>query len=164
MLGDGQWRILKEWLLNVRDHYPIKFLVSSSSILYSMFGDFLGDRWSGFRSERDELLNFIGDNHIDNLYILAGDLHSSHCMTAECGPHFAPVLIHEFCSTPFEQVCNKYARLLYTSIKTGAVHNPRRYFVVSKPNFGVVRVRFQSGKPRVIFNLYGTGGELLASK
>ena len=62
MLGDGQWQILKEWLLNVRDKYPVKFLVSSSSVLDSMFGDFLGDRWSGFRAERDTLLNFIGDN------------------------------------------------------------------------------------------------------
>jgi phosphodiesterase/alkaline phosphatase D-like protein len=164
MLGDGQWHLLKEWLLEVRDKYPVKFLVSSSSVLYSMFGDFLGDRWSGFRDERDLLLRFIGDNHIENLYILAGDLHSSHYMTAECGSLNAPVLIHEFCSTPFEQDCNKYARLLYTAIKTGAVHQPQRYFVVTKPNFGIVRVRFQGAVPRVDFSLYGTDGELLASK
>ena len=164
MLGDGQWQILKEWLLEVRDKYPLKFLVSSSSVLYSMSGDFLGDRWSGFRAERDRLLHFIGDNHIENLYILAGDLHCSHSMTAECGPQFAPVIIHEFCSSPFEQDCNKYARLLYTSIKTGAVHYPQRHFSVAEPNFGVVRVRFQGGRPRVNFNLYGTDGELLASK
>ncbi len=50
MLGDGQWYALKEWLLDVRDKYPVKFLVSSSSVLHSMFGDFLGDRWSGFPS------------------------------------------------------------------------------------------------------------------
>jgi phosphodiesterase/alkaline phosphatase D-like protein len=164
MLGEGQWHILKEWLLDVRDKYPVKFLVSSSSILYSMFGDFLGDRWSGFRSERDMLLHFIGDNHIQNLYILAGDLHSSHFMSAECGPESAPVLLHEFCSTPFEQVCNKYARFLYTSIKTGAVHHPQRHFVVSKPNFGIVQVRFQGQTPQVDFSLYGTDGELLAPK
>lgn len=163
MLGDGQWHILKEWLLDVRDKYPVKFLVSSSSVLYSMFGDFLGDRWSGFRAERDTLLRFIGENHINNLYILAGDLHSSHSMTAECGSIESPVLLHEFCSTPFEQVCNKYARLLYTSIKTGAVHHPKRHFVVAKPNFGIVRVRFQDDRPRVDFSLYGTNGELLAS-
>jgi phosphodiesterase/alkaline phosphatase D-like protein len=164
MLGDGQWNILKQWLLKVRDEYPVKFLVSSSSILYSMFGDFLGDRWSGFRADRDTLLHFIGDNHIDNLYILAGDLHSSHHMTAECGPLNSPVLIQEFCSTPFEQVCNKYARLLYMSIKTGAVHHPQRHFVVTKPNFGVVQVRFQGRTPLVDFSIYGTDGELLAPK
>jgi alkaline phosphatase D len=163
MLGVGQWQLLKKWLLNVRDKYPVKFLVSSSSVLDSMFGDFLGDRWSGFRAERDRLLHFIGDNHVENLYILAGDLHSSHSMTAECGPKFAPTTIHEFCSTPFEQVCNKYARLLYRSIRTGAVHNPQRHFGITQPNFGVVQVRFQGGRPHVIFSLYGTGGELLAS-
>jgi alkaline phosphatase D len=164
MLGNGQWQLLKKWLLNVRDKYPVKFLVSSSSVLDSMLGDFLGDRWSGFRNERDRLMRFIGDNHIENLYILSGDLHCSHSMTAECGPQFAPILIHEFCSSPFEQVCNKYARLLYTSIKTGSVHKPQRQFVVTKPNYGVVQVRFQGDGVRVNFSLYGTDGSLLASK
>jgi hypothetical protein len=85
-------------------------------------------------------------------------------MTAECGPKNAPVIIHEFCSTPFEQDCNKYARLLYTSIKTGAVHHPKRHFVVTEPNYGIVQVRFQDGAPQVDFKLYGTGGQLLAPK
>jgi len=162
MLGDGQWHTLKEWLLMVKDDYPVKFLVTSCSVLYSMFGDFLGDRWSGFRAERDTLLRFIGDNHIKNLYLIAGDLHSAHSMTAQCGPKNAPVLIHEFCSTPFEQVCNKYACFLYTSIKTGAVHRPRRQFVVTEPNYGVVQVRFQDGNPQVDFKLYGTDGQRLS--
>jgi phosphodiesterase/alkaline phosphatase D-like protein len=164
MLGDGQWHALKEWLLSVRDKYPVKFLVSSSSVLNSMFGDFLGDRWSGFRTERDKLLHFIGDNHIENLYILAGDLHCSHSMTADCGPQNAPVIVHEFCSSPFEQACNISANLLYTSIRTGEIHQPRRHFSVAEPNFGVVSVHFQGSKPRVDFSLYGTSGELLASK
>jgi phosphodiesterase/alkaline phosphatase D-like protein len=128
-----------------------------------MFGDFLGDRWSGFRAERDALLNFIGDNSIENLYILTGDLHSSHSMTAECGPKNSPVIIHEFCSSPFEQVCNKYGHFFYTSIKTGAVHHPQRHFTITEPSFGVVQVRFQSGRPRVYFSLYGTDGKLLVS-
>jgi len=164
MLGEGQWQLLKEWLLKVRDEYPVKFLITSSSVLYSMLGDFLGDRWSGFRRERDALLHFIGDNHVQNLYLIAGDLHSSHSMTAECGPEQGPTMIHEFCSTPFEQVCNKYARMLYTSIKTGAVHHPQRHFVVTEPNYGIVQVHFQDGVPQVDFKLYGTDGQLLAPK
>lgn len=164
MLGDGQWHILQEWLLEVQETYPVIFLVTSSSILHSMFGDFLGDRWSGFRAERDRLLRFLGDNHIENVYFIAGDLHSSHSMTAECGPENAPVLLHEFCSTPFEQNCNKYAHLLYSSIKTGAVRHPQRLFCIAEPNFGIVQVRFQNGLPQVDFSLYGTHGELLAPK
>ncbi len=162
MLGEGQWHVLKEWLLQVNEAYPLKFLVTSSSVLHSMFGDFLGDRWSGFRTERDNLLRFIGDNHIDNLYLLAGDLHSSHSMTAECGPENDPVLIHEFCSTPFEQNCNKLAHSIYTSIRTGAVHHPKRLFCITEPNYGIVQVHFQDGLPRVDFKLYGTDGQLLA--
>ncbi len=162
MLGEGQWHLLKEWLLEARDHYPLIFLVTSSSVLHSMFGDFLGDRWSGFRAERDQLLRFIGENHIENVYLLAGDLHSSHSMTAECGSLDNPVLLHEFCSTPFEQACNKFAGFLYTSIKTGAVHHPIRYFNIAEPNYGIVQVRYESGKPVVDFKLYGTNGRLLA--
>jgi alkaline phosphatase D len=164
MLGDGQWRLLKEWLVFARDKYPVKFLVSSSSVLHSMFGDFLGDRWSGFRGERDRLLHFIGDNHVENLFILAGDLHCSHSITAECGPKFAPVTIHEYCSSPFEQACNKYAQQMYTSIKTGAVNHPQLHFSVAEPNFGEVRVRFQGARPLVNFSLYGKDGRLLASR
>ncbi len=162
MLGEGQWHVLKEWLLAVKDAYPLKFLVTSSSVLHSMFGDFLGDRWSGFRSERDQLLRFIGDNQINNLYLLAGDLHSSHFMTAECGPEESPVLIREFCSTPFEQNCNKYAHLLYTSIKTGAVRNPIRYYCIAEPNYGIVQVRYTNGAPEVDFKLIATDGHQLA--
>jgi phosphodiesterase/alkaline phosphatase D-like protein len=164
MLGRDQWKALKEWLLIVRDKFPVKFLVSSSSVLYSMFGDFLGDRWSGFKAERDELLDFIGNNRIENLYLLAGDLHSAHSMTAECGSPESPVLLHEFCSTPFEQKCNKYARILYTTIKTGAIRHPHRSFVVTRPNFGKVKVRFRGKSPEVTFSLYGTNGELLSPK
>jgi alkaline phosphatase D len=163
MLGDGQWHLLKEWLLQVRDEYPLKFIVTSSSVLYSMFGDFLGDRWSGFRGERDTLLRFIGEQRVQNVYVIAGDLHSSHSMTAECGDEADPILLHEFCSTPFEQVCNRYARWLYTSIKTGAVQHPKRQFVVTEPNYGIVRVHYgKGGRPKVDFTLYGTQGQRLA--
>jgi alkaline phosphatase D len=162
MLGDGQWHVLKEWLLRIKNDIPLKFLVTSSSVLHSMFGDFLGDRWSGFRRERDVLLRFIGDNHIENVYLIAGDLHSSHSMTAGCGPRTDLVTIHEFCSTPFEQKCNKYARILYTSIKTGSVCNPVRHFCIAEPNYGIVKVHYQDERPQVAFQLYGTDGQLLA--
>ena len=150
------------WLLNAKERYPLIFLVTSSSVLHSMFGDFLGDRWSGFRQERDRLLRFIGDHHIENVYLLAGDLHSSHFMTAECGPADDPVLIREFCSTPFEQTCNKYAHFLYTSIRTGAVHHPIRYYCIAEPNYGIVNVHFSAGRPHVDFSMFGTDGHQLA--
>ena len=162
MLGEGQWRCLKEWLLDAKGRYPVIFIVTSSSVLHSMFGDFLGDRWSGFRAERDHLLRFIGENHIENVYLLAGGVHSSHHMTAECGPLDNPVLLHEFCSTPFEQECNHWSNFLYTSIKTGAIHNPIRYFEIAQPNYGIVQVHFDNGKAVVDFKLYGPDGRLLA--
>lgn len=164
LLGDGQWHLLKDWLLEVKDRYPVKFLVSSSSVLYSMWVDVLDDRWSGFRPERDTLLRFIGEQRIEGVYFITGDLHSGHAMSAECGSADAPVTIREFCSSPFEQACNQYARLMYSAIRTGAVHHPRRQFVVTEPNYGIVRVRYGEGSPQVDFELYGTDGQLLAPR
>jgi phosphodiesterase/alkaline phosphatase D-like protein len=34
-----------------------------------------GDGWAGYAPERTEIANFIRDNHINNLAILAGDMH-----------------------------------------------------------------------------------------
>ncbi len=44
VLGEAQKKILKEWLLDVKDVYPLKFLVSSSAFLFEMYGDIANDR------------------------------------------------------------------------------------------------------------------------
>jgi phosphodiesterase/alkaline phosphatase D-like protein len=161
MLGDGQWHILKEWLLKVKDAYPVKFLVTSSSILFSMWTDIPGDRWSGFPKERNELLRFIGENDIRGVYFLAGDLHSGHAVSAEIGPSGRRVPTWEFCSTPFEQETNKYARLMYVPILSGAASRQKVEFTSKEHNYGIVEVAFPSGKPSVQFSLYGSDGQLL---
>ena len=35
------------------------------------------DIWDGYPAERDEVINFVGDNNIENVVILTGDFHSS---------------------------------------------------------------------------------------
>ncbi|MBU2611758.1 MAG: alkaline phosphatase D family protein, partial [Chloroflexi bacterium] len=39
MLGEGQWQALEDWLRAVKDDFPLKFLVTSCSALYSMWTD-----------------------------------------------------------------------------------------------------------------------------
>ncbi|MBU4224378.1 MAG: alkaline phosphatase D family protein, partial [Chloroflexi bacterium] len=103
MLGEGQWQALEDWLLAVKDAYPLKFLVTSCAVLFSMWADIPRDRWSGFPKERDRLLHFLAANGIEGVYFLTGDLHSAHAISADLyGPNRQPLRIWEFCSTPFE--------------------------------------------------------------
>ncbi|MBN2388056.1 MAG: alkaline phosphatase family protein [Anaerolineales bacterium] len=160
MLGTSQWHILKEWLLDVKDKYPVKFLVSSSSILFNMWVDLLGDRWTGFPAERAELLRFIGENGIEGLHILTGDLHSGHAVRAEVGPRGRRVPIWEFCASPFEQKCSRCSRLFYSPIPGNTIGRQKVFFTVGEPNYGVIRVTFSvPAKPGVEFQLYDTHGQ-----
>ena len=163
MMNEGQWQALKSWLLAVKNTYPVKFLVTSCSLLHPMWHDIPRDRWSGFPEERDRLLHFLAANGIEGVYLLAGDLHSSHAVYAELyGPQGQSLPVWEFCSTPFEQNPNRLARYTYTPLRSGPVKISRRVFCVSQCNFGVVRVDFSKGKrPRITFQVYGEQGEML---
>ncbi|MFH1906170.1 MAG: alkaline phosphatase D family protein, partial [Chloroflexota bacterium] len=141
MLGEGQWQALEDWLLAVKDAYPLKFLVTSCAVLFSMWADIPRDRWSGFPKERDRLLHFLAANGIEGVYFLTGDLHSAHAISADLyGPNRQPLRIWEFCSTPFE---------------CAAPTRQEKHFIVDRANYGVVRVDFPApGKPQVRFDLY----------
>jgi len=164
IMTERQWQLLEKWLLEDREKYPVKFLVSSSSVLFDMFGDFTRDRWGGFRSERNRLLKFIADNKIENLYILTGDLHCGHAIEVTLStPEKEPLTLWEFCASPFEQSPNKLA---WTNIKTQspAVKTYKRHFSTPENNYGVVSVDFpENGKPTVVYSIRGMQGNELHS-
>jgi phosphodiesterase/alkaline phosphatase D-like protein len=165
MLGEGQWLALKAWLLAVKDDYPVKFLVTSCSMLHPMWHDIPRDRWSGYPDERDRLLHYLAANGIQGVYLLAGDLHASHAVYAELyGPQGRSLPLWEFCSTPFEQDPNRLARYTYTPVRSGPVRTSRRLFSVSQFNFGMVSVEFSAGaQPIVAFQLVGADGSILGA-
>lgn len=163
MLGDGQWEALKAWLKAVKEVYPVKFVVSSCSMLHPMWTDIPRDRWSGFPEERDRLLHFLAANGIEGVYLLAGDLHSAHAVYTELyGPQGLTLPLWEFCSTPFDQEPLQMSRYTHAPLRSGPVKTSRRAFSVHACNFGVVRVDFSKGKrPRITFQVYGEKGEPL---
>lgn len=154
ILGEGQQKALESWLIAFKD-YPVKFLVSSSTILFEFFGDITGDRWANFKTERDRLLHFVAREGIENVYILTGDLHSGHAVSASLrGPNRSLISLWEFCASPFEQKTNWLSKLLFTPIRTGAVASERLHFVKKAYNFGVIRVQFDDPQvPVVRFSL-----------
>ncbi len=162
LMTERQWQALEAWLLEDREKYPVKFLASSSSVMFDMFGDFTRDRWNGFKPERDRLFKFIADNRIESLYLLTGDLHSGHAIEATLStPEKEPLTLWEFCASPFEQSHNKLA---WTNIRTQSrvVKVYQHHFSVVENNYGVVSVAYpKGGKPVVTYSIRGTnGGEI----
>ncbi len=156
---------IKTWLQAVKNAYPVKFLVTSCSMLHPMWHDIARDRWSGYPHERDRLLHYLAANDIQGVYFLAGDLHASHAVHAELyGPQGRSISLWEFCSTPFEQDPNWLARYTFSPMRSGPVRSSRREFSVSQNNFGVVSVEFsEDAQPRVAFQVVGTDGAVLGA-
>ncbi|MEW6028749.1 MAG: alkaline phosphatase D family protein [Chloroflexota bacterium] len=155
VLGDAQWRAFEAWLLAVKDDFPLKFIVTSSAVLFEFWGDIVKDRWPGFPEERERLLRLLADNEISGVYFLAGDLHEAHAVSAElCGPDGHTLPIWEFSSTPFEQKTNYVARLLKRKTHSSAVCNSKIYYSIDRINYGIVEVEFGAGQTEVRFDLF----------
>lgn len=165
ILGESQWRALEKWLLEVATEFPVKFVVTSSALLYDSWIDLARDRWNGFVEERDRLLHFLASNGIEGVYVLTGDLHAAHAVRADLyGPAERALPLWEFCSSPFNQDPNNLTTRTYRRLRTGPIRSQERYFIVSQRNYGLVRVDFpDGGHARVRFRVYGENGELLAS-
>ena len=127
-----------------------------------MFVDFARDRWSGFAKERNRLLYFLAANGIENVYFLAGDIHSAHAVHADLyGPDGKDLRVWEFCASPFEQQPNP-ATWTHIPVFSPAIKAQKMHWVYAKHNYGVVQVNFsQSDKPSVSFTVHGSDGEVL---
>ncbi|HSO27442.1 MAG TPA: alkaline phosphatase D family protein, partial [Anaerolineales bacterium] len=163
ILGERQWGQLQQWLLDSKDRYPLKFIVSSGAVLCNLWGDLARDRWSGFPADQRRLLSFLAVEGIEGVFLLTGDMHSAHAVRAELyGPAGKAIPLWELCSSPFEQNPNWAARFTYATIRGAALKNQVRKFVVAEPNFGIVRVAYDaSGAPEVRFEVYNRVGECL---
>jgi alkaline phosphatase D len=164
MLGEGQWHALEHWLLAVKNVYPVKFIVTSGCLLFNMWLDIPRDRWSGFKDEQKRLLHFLAAEGIQGVYLLAGDLHSAHAVSADLyGPRGQALPLWEFCSSPFEQKPNTFSSRTYKPLRISPVRQQSLHFNIAQPNFGLIKVDFSEyGMPQVKFEVYGTGGEKLA--
>ena len=66
------------WLKSALSSSPCHFKVILNSVPIAQLPDVWlmeDDRWQGYPRQRDELLNFIVDTPIDNVWFLAGDFH-----------------------------------------------------------------------------------------
>jgi phosphodiesterase/alkaline phosphatase D-like protein len=70
MLGPAQKAWFKQELLNAKTTYPLVVWVSSCDWIPN-----LSDAWHLYSTERREIADFLKENGITNLIMLAGDLH-----------------------------------------------------------------------------------------
>lgn len=163
MLGGEQWDMLKDWFKEVDERFPVKFLVSSGSLLYSSWMDIPQDRWSGYAEERDQLLHFLANEGIQGVYVLSGDFHFGFAIQAVIyGPDGQNLPIYEFCASPFSQKPHRLASKTYREIRNGLFKKQEVVFTSQENNFGVVRVSFDTeGVPIVGFELFNQALESL---
>lgn len=165
MLGDAQWQALESWLLAVKDTYPLKFVVSSSALLFNLWLDIPRDRWSGYMAERRRFLKLIAEMEIQGVHLITGDLHSSHAVHAELStPGGRELDLWEFCSSPLDQDGNWWAKYVYRTINEPPLNQQACKFIVEDNNFGLVRVKYeQDGRPSVQYEVYTENDRLVAS-
>jgi alkaline phosphatase D len=74
MLGVAQKQALKDWLLN--SNATFKMIISS--VMFSDFSGhtFYGESWPAFATERNEIMDYIKDNHISGVMLFSGDEHT----------------------------------------------------------------------------------------
>jgi alkaline phosphatase D len=157
VLGNEQWLKLKSWLSEVKDKYPVKFVVTSSAFLHFLLGDYSLDRWSGYPRERNRLMHYLSEHEIEDVYLLTGDLHSGHAISVDIRCRSGKnIPLWEFCASPFEQHSSWLARLLTLRWMPNKLwENYKVHFVKGSFNYGVVNVNFEEPEnPKVEFELH----------
>ena len=120
LLGGAQWKILEDWLLAVKDLYPVKFLISSSAFLMDRWLDFSLERWSAFPQERARLLSFLAANDIEGVYILTGGLRAAYAVRLDLyGPQGKDLQVWEFASSPLEHKRGSQVGALGNPLRSG---------------------------------------------
>jgi alkaline phosphatase D len=85
ILGDVQMQWLKDQLGNSTAQWKIignqvmfaPLELPAIPIIFPQGGIINADQWDGYRADREELVEYIHDNDIDNTVVLTGDIHTS---------------------------------------------------------------------------------------
>lgn len=75
ILGQEQMRLLKRWLGD--ESGRVKIIVTSVPFVPDSRSDESKDKWSGFESQRIELLEYIQSNQVQRVVFFSGDIHAS---------------------------------------------------------------------------------------
>lgn len=117
MMGQQQLNHFFEWLQTHRD--AIKFVVTSGPFVGEVRNS--GDKWSSeaFRPQREQIIDFIAQNHISKLVFLTGDRHNAYYATmAITPPDGDSFTIHELMSSPINQLSKRSLHHYHTELES----------------------------------------------
>ncbi|CAH7682443.1 PhoD-like phosphatase-domain-containing protein [Phakopsora pachyrhizi] len=152
MLGENQKRIFLDWLEAVNSTVTFKFVVSSTPFMTLWSGlDGAIDTWSGFLTERNELLDVM--QHVPNLIILSGDRH-------EFAAASIRETIIEFSTSPLNQFWLPIETLSQDN-GLGSVEGEDKlikYIPRGNRKFSTLKVdSSETGRPKIKFEVYVDG-------
>ena len=98
------------------------------------------DRWEGFPAQRNELLGFIDDNQIDNVWFLSGDFHVCFVSRLEPNGDNLSARTREIACTSGNT--NLLGELLAAPQYAYRTSSPRGVILMFDPAANAVNVRF----------------------
>lgn len=142
-LSQAQMDFLKERLMTSPCHFKI---VMNSVPITNMPGVWdlaANDRWEGYPAQRTELLGFIDDNEIANVWFLSGDFHVNFVSTLEPAPASLSARTREIACTSGNT--NILGDLLAAPQFDYGSSDPRGVILMFDPEANAVNVRFIDG-------------------
>lgn len=163
IMGATQKAALKSWLFNNNSSLKVKFICASVPA-HGYASNTAGDSWggiddgtqapnaaNGFRTERNEIWDYIDANAISGVVFLSGDQHWSGSLKTT----YAARPRYEFASSPFNNT-----NLTPPSRAADPTNGPILWKYSAGKNMGVVTVDTSVSPPTVAFQLYGASGSL----
>ncbi|MBL4687383.1 MAG: alkaline phosphatase D family protein [Nannocystaceae bacterium] len=143
-LSPEQMAFLKDRIANS----PCRFKVICNSVPFTdlepWFGIAASDRWEGYPAQRQEILDFVNDEDISNVYWVTGDIHTNYVSHVQPSPGpGAGDSMREICVTSGNT--NPAAFLLGGSQFPYAAGDPRTLVMTFDPSNESVHVEFRDG-------------------
>jgi alkaline phosphatase D len=109
MLGTEQKTWLKNWLVSKNETAKFKFILSPIAFTEDFPSTI--DSWGNYLTERDEILEFIRENHIEGVLLLTGDSHFAYASEINGAPGGKKGGFLEFSASPISAFDHSFVLL-----------------------------------------------------
>ncbi|WP_325894353.1 alkaline phosphatase D family protein [Grimontia sp. NTOU-MAR1] len=161
IIGEKQMNALLGWLTNGSGR--VKF-VATSVPFFPDLKKHNDDKWSGYKQQRDQIINCIRDNNVQKVVFLAGDVHCSMAAELNIAEHgTAPLNIYSIISSAFFWPIihmQKRQFVLTGSVASAADNNAYQLGAVSDVYSGDNFTRVKVSQERLEIRVYERKGIL----
>ncbi|NPA26573.1 MAG: hypothetical protein GXO36_03095 [Chloroflexi bacterium] len=163
LMNSAQWADLEQWLLRVRDAYPIKFIVTPDTVFHHSLIPWGLAAWTDFPDDRRRLIHLLAAHQVDGVFLLSGDIHLGYALEAYLEGAEGPLPVWEFTASPWGQATPPWGFKLSRIARVPGVRHAGWLARWIGPNFGWVR--FAGGpRPWVQFRLETPDGPVYEAR